>query len=61
VRNGFALWVAPRSQFASHSAFAEALAALPVSDATSSSKRRIELGEGPERLELEYDLMALRP
>jgi hypothetical protein len=61
VRNGFALWVAPRSQFESPAAFAAALAALPVRDAISGSMRRIELGEGPERLVLEYDLMELRP
>ena len=60
VRNGFALWVAPRSQYASRELFAEALAALPLSDETSGTRRRVELGEEPERLALEYDLMDLR-
>jgi hypothetical protein len=61
VRNGFALWVAPRSEYESPESFAKALAASPLRDETSGSRRRVELGDGPERLVLEYDLMELRP
>jgi hypothetical protein len=61
VRNGFALWVAPRSEFESPPAFVQALAGIPVRDEMSGSLRRIELGEGPERIVLEYDLAELRP
>jgi hypothetical protein len=59
LRSGFALWVVPRSQFASPVAFAEALATLPLKDEVVGSLRRIEFGEGPERLVLEYDLAEL--
>jgi len=61
VRNGFTLWVAPRSEFASLEAFRLALASVPLVDESAGSVRRVEFGEGSDLVALEYDLMRLRP
>ena len=60
VKNGFALWVAPRGDFGTPDAFRAALRAIPLSDKMTGSVRRIEWGGGSERLTLEYDLKELR-
>jgi hypothetical protein len=57
VRNGFALWIAVRSEFASVEAFRDALAEVPLSDEFDGSRRRIGFGE----VELEYDLREMWP
>jgi hypothetical protein len=57
VRNGFALWVVSRAEFASVAAFQAALAATPLSDTTIGSLRRITFGE----VVLEYDLREMWP
>jgi len=61
VRNGFALWVAPRSEFPSHEAFQQALASVPLVDESAGSVRRLEFGDVSGLVALEYDLMELRP
>jgi hypothetical protein len=57
VRNGFALWIAPRGEFATAVDFRSALAATPLSDETSGSARTIRFGD----VTLEYDLRDMWP
>jgi hypothetical protein len=61
VRNGFALWVAPRSEFTSLEVFQQALRSVPLVDESVGSVRRLEFGKGSYLVALEYDLMELRP
>lgn len=61
VRNGFALWIAARNDFVSSTDFHEALAALPLSDETDGSARRVVWGEGDDAVSLEYDLRTMWP
>ena len=56
VRNGFALWIAPRGDFGSAADFRAALAATPLTDETTSFKRRISFAD----VTLEYDLRDMR-
>ena len=56
VRNGFALWIASRSEHESLDAFHTALAATQLSDETSGPVRRITFGD----VSLEYDLRNMR-
>jgi hypothetical protein len=60
VRNGFALWVAPRRDFSTAVEFREAVTLLPLVDTTTDGVRRIEWGEGAEQVTLEYDLKDLK-
>ena len=60
VKNGFALWVASRSDFDTAEAFRAELRGTPLSDEMTGSVRRINWGTGSERLMLEYDLKELR-
>ena len=60
VKNGFALWVAPRGDFDTAEAFRAALGEIPLRDEMTDSVRRIDWGTGSERLMLEYDLKELR-
>ena len=57
VRNGFALWIAARAEFASAEAFRGALAELLLTDEVDGSRRRIAFGD----VELEYDLREMWP
>lgn len=57
VRNGFALWIAPRGEFASAEGFRAALAAVSLSDELDGRRRRITFGD----VELEYDLREMWP
>ncbi|HUF53067.1 MAG TPA: hypothetical protein VMR52_04750 [Dehalococcoidia bacterium] len=57
VRNGFALWIAPRSEFASADEFRTALTKAPLLDETVDGLRTITFGD----LRLEYDLRAMWP
>jgi hypothetical protein len=56
VRNGFALWIAARSDFPDAAAFARALAETPLADSVDHSMRRITFGD----VRLEYDLREFR-
>jgi hypothetical protein len=60
VKNGFALWAAPRAEFQSLQEFAHALDTQPPGDETSGSMRRIEWLAGDEQITLEYDLKEMR-
>jgi len=60
LRNGFLLWVAPRGDFSAPAAFTSALRSEPLRDETEGTVRRIEWGEEPGNLVLEYDLGELR-
>lgn len=57
VRNGFALWMAPRSDYATPEDFRRALLATPLTDETDGSLRRIAFGD----VALEYDLRGMWP
>jgi hypothetical protein len=60
VRNGFALWIADRDEYATTEAFAAALAAMPLSDVTTGTSRRISFGPGEVAATVTYDLRELR-
>jgi hypothetical protein len=60
VQNGFALWVERKTEFLTIAEFRNALASIPLSDSTSGTSRRIEWGDGDERITLQYDLAELR-
>ena len=57
LRNGFAIWIAARNEFASVEAFRESLADVPVADELAGARRRIAFGG----VELEYDLREMWP
>jgi hypothetical protein len=61
IKNGFALWVTPRSEYPSLEDFHEAISSLPLNDRIVRTLRRIEWGVSPEQLVLEYDLLDLKP
>ena len=56
VRNGFALWIALREEFADVAAFERALVETPLLDAVEGTVRRITFGDA----RLEYDLREMR-
>jgi len=57
VRNGFALWIAVRSEFASAEAFRDALTDVSLTDEVDDTRRRIAFGD----VELAYDLREMWP
>jgi hypothetical protein len=57
VRNGFALWIASRSEYSDREAFAATLAATPFSDETAGGVRTITFGDAT----VTYDLREIWP
>lgn len=57
LRNGFAIWIAARNEFASGEAFRESSANVPLVDELDGARRRIVFGD----VELEYDLREMWP
>ncbi|MEX0682250.1 MAG: hypothetical protein WD904_06175 [Dehalococcoidia bacterium] len=61
VRNGFALWIAPRTDFASVEAFTQALAETLLADSMEGTVRTITFGDGDDAVAtLTYDLREMR-
>lgn len=61
VRNGFALWIAPRTDYPGLEAFRKSLTDTPLTDETEGTLRRITFGEGAASVELVYDLREMWP
>ena len=60
VRNGFALCIADRAEYATSEAFAAALAGTPLSDVTTGTTRTISFGAGEVAATVTYDLREMR-